>query len=225
MPPGNQFSAGAAVSYGWDKFTKNVGPLLIAMLVFLIIGGVLYFIQSLLRPDTPGSNGFGLVSTGNVWASLLSLIVGVIIFVWNYITEAALARAGLAVTEGRPVVLGELLTTDKLVRIILGGIVLAVLTVVGLILCVLPGLLVIFFGSFYMYFILDQDLTAWKSIEASFNFVKSHFGELLLLLILTWLITFVGLLLCGVGLLVAIPVVAIAKAYAYKRLTGQPVAA
>jgi uncharacterized membrane protein len=36
---------------------------------------------------------------------------------------------------------------------------------------------------------------------------------------------FVGALLCGLGLFVAVPVCVIAQAYAYKVLRGQPVAA
>ncbi len=75
-----------------------------------------------------------------------------------------------------------------------------------------------------MYFILDQDLGAWESIKASFSFVKDNIGNLLLLLILTWIALFVGALLCGLGLFVAVPVVVIAQAYAYKMLRGQPVA-
>ena len=44
-------------------------------------------------------------------------------------------------------------------------------------------------------------------------------------LILSWIALFVGALLCGIGLFVAVPVVVIAHTYAYKVLRGQPVAA
>ena len=88
-----------------------------------------------------------------------------------------------------------------------------------------PGLIVAFFGTFFVYFILDQDLGAWDAIKASFSFVKDNVGNLLLLLILSWIALFVGALLCGIGLFVAVPVVVIAHTYAYKVLRGQPVAA
>ena len=82
----------------------------------------------------------------------------------------------------------------------------------------------IFFGSYFVYFIVDQDMGAVESIKASFSFVKDNLGSLFLLLLLSWVILFVGALLCGIGLFVAYPVVYIAYAYAYKALRGAPVA-
>jgi uncharacterized membrane protein len=235
MPPaGGQrpFSVGDAFGYGWKKFTENLGPILIAMLVFFLIGAIIYglqfLVQSATSPETTvisGENGFVVQqSGGGLLGVLVSLIFGVIGFVWNYLIQAAVARGGLAVTEGRPIVLGDLLSLNKLGRIILAGIILGALTLLGLLLCIIPGLIVAFFGSYFVYFILDQDAGAWESIKASFGFVKDNVGNLLLLFILSLIAIFVGALLCGIGLLVAYPVVFIAHAYAYKVLRGAPVA-
>lgn len=235
MPPaGGQrpFSVGDAFGYGWKKFTQNIGPILIAMLVFLLIGAVIYGLQALLQnltaPDTTvvsGENGFVISrSNGGFLGVLLSLVFAVISFVWNYVTQAAVARGGLAVTEGRPIVLGELLSLNKIGRIIGAGILLGIATFIGLILCIIPGLIVAFLGSFYVYFILDQDAGVIDSLKASFSFVSSNVGNLLLLFILSLIVMFIGALLCGIGLFVAYPVVFIAHAYAYKVLRGVPVA-
>jgi uncharacterized membrane protein len=234
MPPagGKPFNVGDAFGYGWKKFTENVGPILIAMLVFMLIGAVLYglqiLFQSLTSPETTvvtGENGFVVSSSSTGFLGVMvSLVFGVISLIWSYVVQAAFARGGLALTEGRPLVLGELLTLNKIGRIILAGIILGVLTFIGFLLCILPGLIIAFFGAFFVYFILDQDLGAWESIKASFSFVKDNIGNLLLLLILTWIALFVGALLCGIGLFVAVPVSVIAQAYAYKVLRGQPVA-
>ena len=234
MPPagGRAFSVGDAFGYGWKKFTENVGPILIAMLVFILIGGVIYGLQILLQsvttPETTvvtGENGFVVTNSGGGFLALLvSVVFSLVGFIWSYIVQAAYARAGLAVTEGRKIELGELLTFDRIGRIIGAGILLGIATFIGLLLCILPGLLVAFFGSFFVYFILDQNLGAIDALKASFNFVKDNFGNLLLLLVLTMIAIFVGALLCGLGLFVAIPVTVIAQAYAYKVLRGQPVA-
>ena len=235
MPPagGKPFSVGDAFGYGWKKFTENIGPILIAMLVFMLVGAVIYglqfLFQSITSPETTvvtGENGFVVSqSGGGVLASIVSLIFSIVGFIWSYLVQAGFARGGLALTEGRPLVLGELLSFHKLGRIILAGIILSIFTFIGFLLCILPGFIVAFFGSFFVYFILDQDLGAWDSIKASFSFVKDNLGNLLLLLILSWLILFAGALLCGIGLFVAWPVVVIAQTYAYKVLRGQPVAA
>ncbi|MCU0279248.1 MAG: hypothetical protein MUF33_01285 [Candidatus Nanopelagicales bacterium] len=235
MPPagGRAFSVGDAFGYGWKKFTENIGPILIAMLVFMLIGAVIYglqfFFQSLTTPETTvisGESGFVVQQSGGGFlAAIVSLIFSLVGFVWSYIVQAAFARGGLALTEGRKLELGELLTFDRILRIIGAGILLSIGVFIGILLCILPGLLVAFFGSFYVYFILDQNLGAIDSLKASFGFVKDNFGSLLLLLVLTMIAIFVGALLCGLGLFVAVPVCVIAQAYAYKVLRGQPVAA
>jgi uncharacterized membrane protein len=73
--------------------------------------------------------------------------------------------------------------------------------------------------------LLDRGLSPVDSIKASFDVSKANFGQVLL----TWLVivatAVVGVLLCGVGLLVAIPVVALIEVYAWRRLTGGQVAA
>lgn len=235
MPPAGgarPFSVGDAFGYGWKKFTENIGPILIAMLVFLFIGAVIYGVQFLVQqatsPETTvvtGENGFVVTqSSGGVLGLLVSLIFSIVGFVWSYLIQAGFARGGLALTEGRPLVVGELLSFNKLGRIIIAGIILSILTVIGFILCIIPGLIVAFLGSFFVYFILDQDAGAWQSITMSFNFVKENVGNLLLLLILSWIALFVGALLCGLGLFVAFPVTVIAQTYAYKVLRGAPVA-
>lgn len=236
MPPTGgprPFSVGDAFGYGWKKFTENIGPILIAMIVFLLIGavisGVQFLMQSLFAPETTtvvsGENGFAVSQTsGGLMGTLISFVFAIIGFVWSYLIQAAFARGGLALTEGRPLVVGELLSFKKLGTIILAGIILSILTTIGLLLCIIPGLIVAFLGSFFVYFILDQNAGAWQSITMSFNFVKENVGSLLLLLILSWIALFVGLLLCGLGLIVAFPVVVIAQTYAYKVLRGAPVA-
>jgi uncharacterized membrane protein len=234
MPAGGApaFSVGDAFGYGWKKFTQNIGPILIAMIVFLLIGAVIYGLQILIQmatsPDTTvisGENGFVVSQTSTgLLGTLVSMIFAIVGFIWSYLIQAAFARGGLALTEGRPLVVGELLSLKKLGTIILAGIILSILTFIGLLLCIIPGLIVAFLGAFFVYFILDQNMGAWQSIMASFNFVKENVGNLLLLLILSWIILFVGALLCGIGLIVAVPVTVIAQTYAYKVLRGAPVA-
>ena len=130
---------------GWKKFTANVGPILIAMLVFLLVGAVIYGIQVLLQAVTApeatvvtGENGFVVTSSGGgFFGVLLSMVFAIISFIWGYIVQAAFARGGLALVEGRALELGELFSFNKLGRIILAGIILSVLTFIGFLLCII----------------------------------------------------------------------------------------
>ena len=105
------------------------------------------------------------------------------------------------------------------------ALIVSVLTTIGLVLCVLPGFVVIFLTWFARYFVVERGQDAVTALKSSFSFTSSHAGPLLLLALLGVLCFVAGALACLVGLLVAYPVVSIASAYTYRRLQGQPVAA
>jgi len=82
-----------------------------------------------------------------------------------------------------------------------------VLTFVGLILCILPGLAVMFFTMFWGYFVVDKNMGPMDAIKASVDLVKNNVGAVIIFLLLSWVVTFVGFIALCVGLLVALPVV------------------
>ena len=72
--------------------------------------------------------------------------------------------------------------------------------------------------------LLDRNLSAIDSIKASYEIVKANFVQVLLVWLVIAVITTVGAVLCGVGLLVAVPVAVLLEVYAYRRLSGGQVA-
>jgi uncharacterized membrane protein len=88
---------------------------------------------------------------------------------------------------------------------------------VGFILCIIPGFIAIFLLQFFPYAIVDgRTEDPIESLKISYDLVKGHAGDLLLLMILIFLLNLLGALLCGLGLIVTIPVSAIATAYAWR---------
>ncbi|MFC7496577.1 MULTISPECIES: hypothetical protein [unclassified Nocardioides] len=210
-PPGGAgaYSAGTAWSFGWSKFTSNLGSILIAVLVLVAVQVIVQVLSYLV-----GDNYFlrWIISLGG-W--VLSMIIG-----------AGLVRGALDITEGRELDPKTLLTPNRLGEVIVAALLISIATFVGLILCVIPGLLVAFFTSFTLYFLMDrEDLGAIDAIKASFEFTKSNAGNVILWFLLCLATYIVGFLLCGVGLIAAIPVILIGTAYTYKTLNGQTVAA
>ncbi len=88
----------------------------------------------------------------------------------------------------------------------------------------LPGLVAWFFLSYATFFLVDRDLSPVEAIKASVAFVRAHVGDTLVWWLVTLVLTAVGACLCGLGLVVAVPVTLIGTAFTYKRLSGQPVA-
>lgn len=223
VPGAAPFQVGDAFSYGWKKFQEYLGPILIAMLLFLVVGALVNFIASLF------AGGFGEItdvddigvgmffSFGTLVFSLLSALVSLLI-------QAAVVRGALDITKGERIDLNTFLSTENLGQIVLAAILLAIGTAIGLVLCIIPGLILIFYSQFTYQFIIDKGLPAWDAIKASFDLVNRNVGTVIVLFLASILAFFIGAILCGIGLLVTIPVTIIATAYAYRMMTGQSVA-
>lgn len=207
-PAGVPYSAGTAWSYGWNKFTANFGHILVAVLVLVAIQIVVQVLSYLVSDALFLRWLFSLAS----W--ILSMIIG-----------AGLVRAGLDITEGRPVEAGKILTPNKLGEVIVASLLTGIATFVGFIACILPGLAVLFFTSFTLYFLMDrEEMGAIDAIKASFAFTKDNAANVIVWFLIAMVTWIVGALLCGIGLIAAVPVVLIGTAYTYKTLNGQPVA-
>lgn len=234
-PPqgGSGWDLGAALSYGWNKFQANVGQIIIAALALLVamavLGGIGFGILAALSSDyecrfeddgdyvCDGGTGFilGLI--------LYGLIIALIMIAAQVI-GAGLIRASLDITEGKPFLTSTVFRFDKMGSVIVTSLIIAAATFVGTILCYLPGLIVGFFTSYSLYFVMDKGLAPVDAIKASVNLVKDNIGTALIWYIVGGLVAGAGAIACGVGLLVTIPIFLIGTAFTYKHLTGQPVA-
>ncbi len=216
-PGRERLDIGKALSYGWTGFTKNLGAVLLIVLVVVVVN--------------VGINALGLVFDNQFVTFVLSLVG----FVVGLIITVGLIRAALSITDGDQPTLGEVFSGDRVVPYAIAALVLgaafAVINVFGAItIILLPVTLIVtlvlgFFVQFFGYAIVDERAGAFDGISRSFNLVKENLGELILLWLVALGINILGALLCGVGLLVTIPLTAIAWAYAWRTLTGGRIAA
>jgi uncharacterized membrane protein len=236
-PPGapQSFDVGAAVSWGWKKFQENLGPILIAMVVYvailLVVQFVVYFLLAgvlISSPSVDINQTTGEITTtggSGLFASLavtaLSIAVSTVIFAF---LQAAIVRGGLMVADGRRLEVGHMFVFDNFGMIFVAAIIVGAMTAVGAVLCYFPALLVAFFTAFYMFFVVDKKPGAWASIVGSFNLVKDNLGSVFLLLLVVFLLNVLGAIVCLVGLIVSIPVSYLALTYGYRMLQGAPVA-
>ena len=103
---------------------------------------------------------------------------------------------------------------------LLAFLVITVFTFLGLLLCLIPGLVVAAMYLFTYLFIVDKKMEFWPAMQASHALVrKDYFGFSLFLLTLL-LINFVGALACFVGVLVTLPLSYGAITAAYRDLVG-----
>jgi uncharacterized membrane protein len=209
------FSATDAITYGWNGFKANLGPLIVIALVIIAVNLVVSFLQQ----------------SFDSW--LVSMVFNLLGLLISLLLTLGLIRAALIIVDGRHPKAEDVLRTDHLGSYILATILVWLIVTVGIILCIIPGIIAGFLLQFYGYAILDGKSDApggvpssdpVGSLRTSFQITSQHVGELLLLLILVFVVNLVGILLCGVGLLVSMPVTAIAIAYAWRYFSKGPIA-
>ncbi|MGI9602872.1 MAG: hypothetical protein ACR2QE_13385, partial [Acidimicrobiales bacterium] len=196
---GASIDIGKALSYGWNGFVQNIGTIIVLFLVIVGVQVVFNIIGQSLSSD-------------NV---ILGLIVYAIGWIVSLMISVGLIRAGLAIVAGQKPEVGMLFQGDHIGAYFLASLLVGLMTMVGLLLCVIPGLLVLFFTFFYGFFIVDKNMGPTDGISASYNLVKGNAGNLL-----GFMLVAIILLLVTCGL--ASPIVWIAGTYVYKTLLGEP---
>jgi uncharacterized membrane protein len=229
MPPTGRptLTVAGAIGYAWGAFTKNLGPLVILALVVVGVQLLISLIGTLLGAGTESDSA--LVS-GTF--AVASLIFTVIAWVVGFVLAIGLIRAALAVMDGRTPTPSMLFQTESLGTYILAAILFSVTTFLGLLACIIPGVIIAFLWQFYGYAIVDggPSVGATQALGRSFQVVKSNVGELLVLWLafigifvvvgLVALIPILGWVVAFAAGLVLYPVVALSLAYAWRTLTG-----
>ena len=218
------FGVGEAISYGWNKYWQNLGILLaITVLIFIInavVGGVVSTIGNAFPRFhfTSGTTRYS-VGVGFILSWLVNLVVGSVL-------AMGLIRATLAVVEGRKPDLSMLFRPEGLGSYIIASILVALGVILGFIFLIVPGIILLIMWHFFGYVIVENPTTgATEAMRRSVEITRGHRWQLFGLGVLLLGINFLGLLACCVGLLFTEGITALTVAYAYKTLSGQPVAA
>jgi hypothetical protein len=234
------YSATAAIGYGWRKFKASPATLLVPMIVvFVGLVIVALFFQFVIAGGFFGKTSCSTGTFNNqvsvdcgqpFWRQLLGTGIGAFLFsLIAQILAAGLYRGATLVTDGKDFSLGQLFEGYNKLQVVYAAVIIAFVTGVATVLCFLPGILIAFFTSYTLLFIADEhedrQLEAAEAIQASVKLVWHKFGHTLLYFILAAIVLAIGALLCGVGLLVAGPVVLIGFAYTYRKLQAEPVVA
>jgi len=138
--------------------------------------------------------------------------------------EAAFINAALVTASGRKLEVGDFFRFPNFGKVFVTALLVGLIVGVGYLLCVIPGIVAAFFLAFALFFALDRGLSATDAIKASIDLVKNNVVVVLLLVVAAAILSFLGSLVCGLGVIVTIPVTVVAAAYVYRRLQNQPVA-
>ncbi len=232
---GGALSVGDAFSWAWKKFTENLGPILIAIIVYfaimIVVGGVWYAIVTSVFLDDPSvvyNSQTGVITadsgSGLIERMIVQALAGSVFFLLFAFLQAAIIRGGLLLADGQKLEIGHMFNFTNYGTVIVAAIIVSLLTSVGYLFCFVGAPIVTFFTAFYLFFVLDKEAGPWESVVSSFTMVKDNAGKVFLLLLAVIGAWILGAVLCLIGLIVAAPVALLALTYGYRTLQGEPVA-
>jgi uncharacterized membrane protein len=208
-PPGGSIGIGDAVNYGWNAYWKNVGTLVVIAIVVVVINIVV---------------GLVAQSTGSVAAQIIVQFIG---FLISMLIGLGWIRVSLEVTRGVKPEVADLFKFDGYGPYIGASILFALGFYVGLILCIVPGIIFAVAFGFYGFVIAErgEGVGVIGSLKESAELTRGNRWPLFGLGVVLVLINLVGALLCGIGLIFTLGITIIAWAYVYRTLRGEVVAA
>ncbi|WP_433609298.1 hypothetical protein [Prescottella agglutinans] len=212
-------SVGDAISYGWRKFAGNAGTWVLIM----VIAAAIQIVLGLIFPRSPEVAADGTIEFSNMFSAwgIIGLIVTTVV---GYLIQAAMIGGALHETSGTKPALGSFFQFANVGAIVLASFLVGLMTSIGFILLIIPGIIVAFLTWWTLQFVLDQNQDAVTAIKSSFRAISSNWGTLLLLALAMVGLNILGAIPLGLGLFITIPMTIIASTYAYRVTVGQPVA-
>jgi uncharacterized membrane protein len=214
-----QLDVGASISYGWKKFQENAGPFVILMLIVFGATLVVSLLGQLVLLPAINDNG----SAGAIISLIGFSVVFVLQFVVAFFLQAGVYRAGLGVTRGLKPEVSMLTNTDNMGSFALTVILVGLGAFVGFILCIIPGIIWVIFTAYAPIVALDKGVGPTDAIRQSIDWVKDNFGKVFLILLVSYLVYYVGIIVCCIGVLVTGPIALIAVIYSYRALNQETV--
>lgn len=193
------YSATAALRWGWQRFMERP-------IVFFGFTVILFLVSSLISSDTSPKDAYAAVTL------IASVVVGVFL---DMGATAFMLKAHDSIAD---VSLWDLWHPEDFLNYLLAALLTGLVVGVGLFLLVIPGIVAAIALLFVKLLVIDRHLGPVEAFKESVRITKGHRLELFVLILLVALIDLAGVLLLGIGLLVAIPVTTLAVTRSYRVL-------
>jgi len=201
------FSARNALQFGWRALKRDPVLAIVGMFIVPVCIQMVFEVFNGLVPE-------------DMWPVTGALAA--VAFVLELAVTLGIAGICLKICDGRPAGFNDLhahipQTPTYLISSILFGL----LCLGGFIFFIIPGILLSLWLQFYGFVIVDEKVGPVIALKKSYAVARGRLGRIFTFSCLLAFYNFLGLLLCGMGLLITVPVSFIAWAYLYRSLQGR----
>lgn len=205
-----EFSAGAAIRNGWETFKRRpwffAGTALLILVLSGLVDSLTGRVDALVTGSPEHPSGLGL---------LINLAFGTLL------SMGATAFYIAAHDNPDRTELSMLWHPQPFWKYLAVSILLGIVVAVGLALLIVPGIILFLMFMFSTFIVIERGLGPIDAMSESRRLTRGHKWQLLGFVGLLFLINLLGLLALIVGVLVSIPVSALAFVHAYRALGGR----
>ncbi len=219
---------GSCISRGWvlvkNHFWRLVGT---TLLILLLVGGVgvalRFTINFALGVPMRGYHGHPWEAIVAQWPGILANML------WNLVVSGPLLGGlynyYLKLMRGQPAALGDAFAgfSSAFSPLLLAHVVSGVLTGLGFLCCILPGIYLGVAWKFTLPLVIDKRMGFWEAMELSRKTVTRQWWILFALFIVAGLISALGVIACCIGVFATVPIGIAAILYAYEDICGSPI--
>jgi uncharacterized membrane protein len=194
---------GEALTFGWETFKKNALFLIGLYVAVAVITGVLD------RADEYGA----------LESDYIDFVIGVINFLVNMLFQLGIIAIMLKFRDGATPEFADLFNRLPLIFNYVVAVILYFLMVAfGLAFFIFPGIYLAVRFYFFGFFIVDEQVGPIKALQKSSALTEGALMDIFFLGVMLVGLNILGLLCLGFGLLVSLPVSALAVAHVFRHL-------
>lgn len=216
-----ELDIGSCIARAWDLVKQNFWPVVgISLLILVItvainqviglVSGPVFKNMVLQHRLSPGGVSI-IIGTSMLGSPIYTLLTAGLFKYYLKLIRAegptiADAFAGFSPIAG---------------QLILLGLVNGLLTSIGYVLCIIPGLYLTVSWIFSLPLVIDRKLPFWDAMELSRRVVGKHWFITFAFVLVIGLLAACGLIACCVGVFVTTPIASVALLYAYEETFGR----
>jgi uncharacterized membrane protein len=229
---------GTAFSWALAKFQQHAVTFIGLAAVVFVLHAIQSIITNVLVSNansncsstqiTQDANGNVNINNGcatGLFANLgITLVLSIVFSILIALATIGVYRAAIRRTQGVTPSFDQLTTGENLGAYIAVAIVYFLASAVGILFCILPGLIVIFLFQFSPFYALDKGQGVGEAFGNSYRAVTANFVPVLLAALVNIVASILSGFIFGLLSLVVLPFASLFTAHVYRQLNHEPIA-